>query len=189
MKNFKAKMFNRKASDPKNRPEQILETLSLQLGQNIADIGAGGGYFTLRFANVVGREGQVYAIDTNPEFLRFIKSSAIQKGLNNIKTILVTEDKLILPEKSFDLIFVRNVYHHLLNRVDYFRNLTSALKLHGKIAIIEYKRSGPFSFRRIFRHYVPKEEIIDEMEESGYRLNKNFDFLPEQSFSIFSLRI
>ena len=188
MKNSKAKVFNKKASDPKSKPDQILETLALQSGQNIADIGAGGGYFSLRFANAVERKGEVYAVDTNPEFLEFIRNSAEEKGLNNIKTILTTEDKLILPEKSLDLIFMRNVYHHLPNRVEYFRNLTGILKPDGKIVIIEYKRGGLFSFHRIFRHYVPRETIVKEMDEAGCQLKENFDFLPEQSFTIFSLK-
>jgi ubiquinone/menaquinone biosynthesis C-methylase UbiE len=160
----------------------------LQSGQNIADIGAGGGYFSLRFANAVERKGEVYAVDTNPEFLEFIRNSAEEKGLNNVKTILTTEDKLILPEKSLDLIFMRNVYHHLPNRVEYFRNLTGILKPDGKIVIIEYKRGGLFSFHRIFRHYVPRETIVKEMDEAGCQLKENFDFLPEQSFTIFSLK-
>lgn len=179
-------MFNRKASNPKNKPDQILETLKLQKGQNIADIGAGGGYFCLRFADAVGRGGEIYAVDANPEFLEFIRNSAKEGGLHNVKTILATEDKLILPEKTLDLVFVRNVYHHLQNRVEYFRNLTGLLKPEGKIAIIEYKRGKLFSFRRIFGHYIPQEIIMKEMEKAGYRLEKKFDFLPEQSFSIFS---
>jgi len=181
-------MFNKKASDPKNKPDQILETLALQSGQNIADIGAGGGYFSLRFANAVKRKGEVYAIDTNPEFLEFVGNSVEEKGLNNVKTILTTEDKLILPEKTLDLIFMRNVYHHLPNRVEYFKNLAGILKPGGKIVIIEYKRGGLFSFHRIFRHYVPQETIVKEMDEAGYQLKENFDFLPEQSFTIFSLK-
>jgi len=43
---LQAKMFNRRASNPKNKPDQILETLALQPRQNVADIGAGGGYFS-----------------------------------------------------------------------------------------------------------------------------------------------
>ena len=86
----KARMFNRKASDPKNKPDQILESLSLQQGQTIADIGAGGGYFSLRFANEVGSKGRVYAVDTNAEFLEFINKRADEKGLTNVKTILAT---------------------------------------------------------------------------------------------------
>lgn len=184
---FKAKTFNRKASDPKNKADQILETLALQRGQSIADIGAGGGYFSLRFADAVGTKGQVYAVDTNPEFLEFISNNAKEKGLNNVKTILATEDGLTLPKNSLDWAFMRNVTHHLPDRVEYFRNLTSLLKPEGKIAIIEYKHGGLFSFRRIFGHYIPKEIIVEEMEEAGYRLEKEFDFLPEQSFTIFSL--
>jgi len=188
MKNRKAEMFNRKASDPKNKPDQIVEELALQLGHNIADIGAGGGYFSLRFAEAVVNEGKVYAIDTNPDFLEFISDCTKEKGLNNVKTILATENRLDLPKKSLDLVFMRNVTHHLAERVDYFRNLIDFLKPKGKIAIIEYKKGSLFSFHRIFGHYVPQEIIIKEMEEAGYQLEKEFDFLPEQSFTIFSLK-
>lgn len=184
----KAKMFNKKASDPKSKPDEILETLALRPGQTIADIGAGGGYFSLRFANAVGRNGRVYAIDTNPEFLEFIMNTADEKGLSNIKTVLAEEDKLILPEKSLDIIFLRNVYHHLPNRVEYFKNLKEFLKSGGKIVVIEYKRGGPFSFQRIFGHYVLKEKIVKEMEDAEYQLENDYDFLPKQSFTIFSLK-
>ncbi|MHC1605531.1 MAG: class I SAM-dependent methyltransferase [Candidatus Methanofastidiosia archaeon] len=187
MKNLKAEMFNRKASNPKSKPDQILEALELQQGQTIADIGSGGGYFSLRFADAIGKDGQIYAVDTNSELLEFIKICAEEKGLNNVKTILAREDDLTFPKKSLDLVFVRNVYHHLPNRVKYFRKLKHALKTEGRLAIIEYKKSGPFSFHKIFGHYVTKKIIVKEMSEAGYRVNKNFDFLQEQSFTIFSL--
>jgi arsenite methyltransferase len=184
----KAKMFNKKASDPKNKPDQILETLALQSGQSIADIGTGGGYFSQRFVEAVGKNGIVYAIDTNPEFLEFVRKSADGKGLSNLKTVLAAEDKLILPKKSLDIIFLRNVYHHLQNRVEYFGNLKEFLKPNGKIVIIEYKRGGPFSFQRIFGHYVIKETIVKEVEDAGYQLKNDYDFLPKQSFTVYSLK-
>ena len=188
MRNIKAEIFNRKASDPKNKPDEILEVLALQQGQKVADIGADGGYFALRFAEVVGKDGRVFAVDTNPKFLEFIKNSANKKALNNIETVLATEDSPNLPEQSIDLIFMRNVCHHLPNRSEYFKRLKGALKPDGRIAIIEYKAGGGrFSFLRKFGHYVPKEIIIAEMKEAGYRLEKDLGFLPEQSFMIFSL--
>jgi len=188
MKNLEAKMFNKKASNPKSKPDQILGTLALRRGQNIADIGAGGGYFSLRFADSVGIKGRVYAVDSNPKFLEFIRNSAKEMGLNNVRTILATEDKSTLPEKNLDLIFMRNVCHHLPNRVEYFRNLTGLLKPDGKIAIIEYKRGGLLSFHRIFGHDVPQEIIVKEMDGAGYQLEKDFDFLKNQSFTIFVLK-
>jgi len=186
MKNSKAKMFNKKASDPRNKPDQILEALELRQGQNVADIGAGGGYFCLRFAEAIGGKGNVYAVDTNPRFLEFIKNGAKEQGLNNIKTILVVKEDLALPERGLDLVFMRNVCHHLTNRVEYFRKLRHFLKPEGRVAIVEYKRAKPFTFRGMFRHYVPQETIIEEMKEAGYRVKQEFGFLPEQSFTIFS---
>jgi len=95
MADFQAKMFNKKASDPKNKPDQIIEAIVLRSGQSIADIGSGGGYFSLRFAKIVREEGRVYAVDTKPEFLEYVKNSAKEEGLNNVIPTLVSRDKLI----------------------------------------------------------------------------------------------
>jgi len=185
MRSLKAKMFNEKAADPKNKPEQIIEAIELKPGYCIADIGAGGGYFTLRFADIVGDKGKVYAVDTNPEFLQFIKSNAEERELNNIVTVLV-KNELDLPESNLDFVFMRNVTHHLSDRVKYFKHLKRFLKAEGKIVIIEYKKGNFFSFRGLFRHYVPKKTIISEMKEAGYVLEEEFDFLPEQHFTIYT---
>ena len=186
MKNFQTKMFNRKASNPKNKPDQIIEAIALKPGQSIAEIGVGGGYFSLRFAEMVGKKGNIYAVDTNRGFLEFVKNSAKEKGLDNVITTFAKEDKLVLPEKSLDFIFMRNVTHHIPNRVKYFINLKDFLKPDGKVIIIEYKKGKFFTFRGIFGHYVPKKIIIREMEEAGYLLEREFDFLPEQHFTIYS---
>jgi len=183
LRNLKAEMFNRKASDPKNKPDDILKALELQPGQKVADIGAGGGYFSMRFAEVVGKNGQVFAVDTDPTLLEYVKHNAKRKGFENIETLLAAEDAPNLPDKGIDLIFMRNVCHHLRNRVEYFRKLGHFLKPYGKVAIIE--RSKPLTLHGIFGHYVPRETIIKEMEEAGFIVKQEFDFLPNQSFIIF----
>ena len=185
MRNSKAEMFNSKASDPKNKPDEVVKNLELRRGQTVADIGAGGGYFALRFAEIVGTDGRVLAVDTNQNFLDFVKNIAEEKGLVNVETVLATKDTAPLPEKSIDLIFMRNVCHHLPKRPEYFKKLKTALKPEGRIAIIEYRKARGFSFHKLFGHYVPKEKIIKEMEEAGYQLEKDWAFLPEQSFTIF----
>ena len=184
MRNLKAEMFNKKAADPKNKPNQIIEAIGLKSGQVIADIGSGGGYFTLKFAEIVGEKGKVYAVDTDEKLLEFVGNSAKQRGLNNVITVLA-KDKLELPKESLDFVFMRNVTHHIPNRVSYFKALKKFLKPCGKVIIIEYKKSKPFTFRGMFGHYVPKETIVQEMEEAGYVLEKEFDFLPEQHFTIY----
>jgi ubiquinone/menaquinone biosynthesis C-methylase UbiE len=184
-----ARMFNRKASHLKNRPDRILEILKLQSGQKIADIGAGGGYFSLRFAQAVGAAGRVYAVDTNAKFLEFIEEQARESGYTNVKTILAGEDRLELPERGLDMVFMRNVCHHLHDRTGYFVNVRRTLKPSGRVAIIEYHPGRGFSLHRAFGHYVPDGVIVEEMRESGYRLREFHNFLPEQSFTIYSLEL
>ena len=185
--NGKARMFNRKASDPKNKPDWVLDHLALQSGNIVADIGAGGGYFSLRFAEALGKDSVVFAVDTNSGFLEFIKERAKEKGLDNIKTVFTSEDGASLPE-SVDLIFMRNVCHHISNRINYFIKLKKVLKERGRIVILEYREANGCTFRGLFRHYVPKKTIIEEMTQAGFQLEEDLEFLPEQSFTIFSIK-
>lgn len=185
MSEFQARMFNNKAANPKNKPDQILSAIGLKQGQHIADIGSGGGYFSFRFAEIVGEKGKVYAVDAKQEYLNFIIHSAQEKGLHNLIPISASESSLNVPKKSLDFIFIRNVTHHISDRTSYFKSLRNHLKPGGRVVVIEYKQGKPISFRRIFGHHVSQETIVMEMNEAGYSLEKEFDFLPEQHFSIF----
>jgi arsenite methyltransferase len=184
---YKAKMFNMEAADPKNKPEEILKTLALKHGQKIADIGAGGGYFSLKFAEAVGKQGAVYAVDIDPSKIEFIRKNVAERGSDNVHMILAGRESPNLPEK-IDLIFLRNVYHHISNRVKYFTKLKESLRPDGRIAIVEHNRGGRFSLGRIFERRVTRETVVEEMTKAGYIILENIDFLPDQSFSIFSLK-
>jgi arsenite methyltransferase len=184
---YKARMFNMEAANPKNKPEEILKTLALKQGQKIADIGAGGGYFSLKFAEAVGKQGVVYAVDIDPGKIEFIRKSIVEKGLDNVKVILAKVESPTLPEK-IDLIFLRNVFHHISNRVGYFAKLKESLRPDGRIAIVEHNKGGRFSLDRIFERRVTRETVVEEMTKAGYSISENIDFLPDQSFTIFSLK-
>jgi arsenite methyltransferase len=89
-----------------------------------------------------------------------------------------------LPKAGVDLIFTSNTYHHIDDRVAYFVNLRQFLRPGGRVAIIEFDRRG--WLQGLLRHYTPSEFIQREMEQAGYRLQENFDFLDRQSFLIFA---
>jgi len=185
----KAKMFNRKAARKQSKADEILKALNIQPGQTIADIGSGGGFFTFLFSQLVGENGRVYAIDINEDYLEFIMRQVTKKGLMNVTTVLATEQLILLPSHSIDLLFVRNVYHHLQNRTHYFSQAKKLVAPQGRIAILEYSQQGSvLSFHRRCGHNVPKEIIIEEMTKAGYTVSASFDFLPVQSFTIFSPR-
>jgi hypothetical protein len=81
---------------------------------------------------------------------------------------------------------MRNVTHHIEDRVAYFGDLMKFLGRNGRVAIIEYKNARRMSFRGVFGHFVPKDVLLGEMKQAGYILDEDLDFLPEQSFTIYS---
>ncbi len=181
----KAEMFNKKASRKKSKSDQIIKTIGINEGNKIADIGSGGGYFTLKFAKKVGEKGHIYSIDTNTEFLKYIEIQAEKNGLKNISTIHIKSEIPNFMKEKLDYIFLRNVYHHLNNRINYLKTLGNSLKNIGKIIIIEHNGKGYINFNRISGHYVKPDIIKNEMKKAGYEIYKEYDFITQQSFIIF----
>src|SRR3954470_18965785 len=71
--------------DAWQRPDQIMD--ALQIGENsvVADIGAGGGWFTVRLARAVGPNGTVYAEDIQPQMIQAIERRMAREGQNNVR--------------------------------------------------------------------------------------------------------
>ncbi len=161
------------------QPERVMQSLAILPGDAVADLGAGGGYFTFFLADATGPKGRVYAVDIDSAKLRDIDAESERKGYGNVRTILAEVSDPKLPADGVDLIFSSNTFHHLVNRVDYFDRVKRYLKPGGRIAIIDYKGDGD--------HATPVETIRTEMTRAGYRLDERFEFLEKQNFQIFSL--
>ena len=165
------------------QPAMVIHSLSLQTGNQVADLGAGGGYFTFRLADAVGSTGKVYAVDIDKGNLEYIAKQAAQRGYHNIETILAKPDNPLLPATGVDLIFTCNAYHHLTERTTYFRSATRYLLPNGRVVIIDL--AGKSWLFRILGHWTPKETSRREMEAAGYKLTNEFDFLTRQTFQVF----
>lgn len=184
--NLFLRMLNREASLPKKGSRAIVEKLSLSEGNAVADIGSGGGYFSLAFAQKVGKQGKVFAVDNKPKYLEFVRQRAETTGLNNIEMVAIEDNEVSLAEASLDLVFARNVFHHLSDPEGYFHRIKNALKPDGKVAIVDHLPSGGFSFISIFKHFTPIEAIHKAMTSAGYHLVDSFDFLDGQSFTVWA---
>ncbi len=175
--NLRAAMFNKNA---KPYAGKVLKSLNINTGDVIADIGSGGGFFTFEFAKITSPKGKVFAIDTNSKLLAYMESRKAKQKLENIQTVIADEKSSKLPENSCDLIFMRNVFHHIEEPVTYLHNLGKALVPNGRIAIIEWKPGASHH-----GHGTTGTQIIDIMTKAGYRHIQSYDFLDKQSFNIF----
>jgi ubiquinone/menaquinone biosynthesis C-methylase UbiE len=169
--------------DEWQQPQKVIAALKIQPGASVADLGSGGGYFTFRLAEAVGPSGKVYAVDIDRDMVDLIAERATKEGRSNVEVILARPEDPSLPKAGVDLIFTSNTYHHIEDRVAYFANLRKYLRRNGRVAIIEFDRRG--WLEGLLRHYTPSEFIKREMEQAGYTLQQEFDFLNRQSFLIF----
>lgn len=174
-------MLNNRA---KKDSQKVLDRLDIHAGNTIADIGSGGGYFTFELAKRAGPNGKVFAADTNKRFLARIDGVVRKNALRNIETVVCGEDRCPLQKESCDLIFMRNVFHHIKDPVSYFRKLRESMKPDGKIAVLDWESAkGGFIGRA--RHCTPEAEINKALEAAGFHHEKSFDILNGQSFNIY----
>ncbi len=181
---FKRLAYEGFGRDGWQKPDEVVAALALRAGDRVADLGSGGGYFTFRFSKAVGPTGKVYAVDVDRDMLDYIGARAKEDGHPNIETVLAKYDDPLLPE-SVDLIFTCNVYHHIEGRVEYFASAARYLRPGGRIAIVDFDGRH---WTAILGHTTPVEVVKKEMQEAGYRLERELDFLDRQAFLVYSRR-
>jgi predicted methyltransferase len=175
--------MNDPARDAWQKPKQVVEKLGIEPGAQVADLGAGGGYFTWYLAEAVGPQGKVYAVEIDETALGIIEKEMKSRGITNVVPIRGESGDARLPE-PVDLVFSCDTYHHMEDRVAYFRSLARYLKPDGKVAILDFHAEGFFS--GLLGHGTTKEEVRREMESAGYRLAADYDLIDRQNFQIFS---
>jgi len=176
--------MERAERDTWQKPDRVVKALDLIDGNVVADIGAGTGYFSRPLARAVAPDGSVYAVDVAADILAYLKERADQENLHNIKTIVSRPADPMLPVNSLDMAFFCDTTHHIEHRVDFYRKLFPAVKLHGRMAIIDYPPDSLHAPHRP-EQLVPRSQVIAEAEEAGFKFVKDFQFLPYHYFLIF----
>jgi len=179
-----AKILDDPARDAWQKPHEVIQALALKPGSVVADIGAGTGYFATRLAHMLP-QGRVYAVDTEPDMVKYLGERAKRDGLKNLVPVAGRAGDPRLPGKA-DLILMVNVYHHIANRDRYFRRLRDSLGSDGRIAIIDFSMDSPEGPPKAAR--VPAAQVRTELEKAGFTLAREHAFLPNQYFLEFSPR-
>jgi arsenite methyltransferase len=160
-------------------PERVINALGLRKSDVVADVGAGTGYFSRRFAP---RVAHVYAEDVDPEALSFLRREA----LPNVTVVLGKPENPMLPPNSCNLIFTCDVLHMVENRPAFLRNVVPALKPGGKLVVIEFYRRDDVPVGPPLWAKLSEEEAKEDFLKGGFKLDKQLTFLPHQYFLIFT---
>lgn len=162
------------------KPDEVVRRLELKPRDTVADIGAGTGYFTRRFAAAVGPQGLALGLEVATGMVAYMEKDAKRLGLRQYQARVVPPDDPQLASGSVDLAFICDTYHHIENRVGYLKNLAPALKSGGRVVIVDfYDRPLPVGPRH---GKLSEDRVKEEFEHAGYRLTRSHDFLPYQYF-------
>jgi cyclopropane fatty-acyl-phospholipid synthase-like methyltransferase len=168
--------FESPERDEYQKPEKVLAYLGDIKGKKIMDIGAGSGYFSIKLAE---KGAHVIAADVSDEFQTALKQRIEDNKLENIELRKIPYDSPDLADNEVDMVLIVNTYHHIENRVDYFKKVKKGIKPDGELVIIDYfKKELPVG--PPVNHKIDLETVKSELEKAGYKLDVNVDLLPYQ---------
>jgi SAM-dependent methyltransferase len=171
-------IFDSPGRDERLQINRVMDILAIGPGKTVADIGAGSGWFTVRAAKRVGQAGLVYAVDINPEAVRYIDDRARKEKLHNVKTILSTADDPRLPAAAIDSVLLLKTYHEVENPVILLQTLRPSLRPGAKVGIIDRNGDGE-------NHGVSREVVLREASQAGYELSQQYDFVKGDKMDYF----
>ena len=179
-----ASVFDDPKRDNWQQPDAVVAALGLRPGMWVADLGAGTGYFSRRLAQAVS-PGVVFAVETEPNLVTHLRGRAEQEATDNVIPVLGSSANPRLPPAALDLVLIVDTYHHIDDRLTYFRRLRGVLKPDGRVAIIDWHKR-PIPEGPPPEHKLAREVVVDEMQQSGWRLASEPTVLSNQYFLIFA---
>lgn len=155
------------------RLDDIFAALGAQPGAQIADVGAGDGYFTTRLSKIVGEDGSVYSVDVDPSALGRLRKRIEAEALRNVRIVEGTFSDPRLPVSAIDGALIVNAYHEMDRHQEMLAGIRKALKPNGRLVIVE-----PISERlrdasranQTRRHEIGPQYVQDDLRQAGYRI-------------------
>jgi ubiquinone/menaquinone biosynthesis C-methylase UbiE len=152
----------------------VLKATQLKLGASFLDAGCGDGYISLEALNIVGNNGNVYALDVYPESIETVKKEIKTRNLGNMETILADITETIpLDAEILDIVLMANVLHGFIAEgevKEVMNNISRVLKPGGVFAVVEFRKvedniGPPYDVK------VSPEDVSNILLENGFDIS------------------
>ncbi len=181
--------FEREGRDSYAKRYEILDLMNLKPGMNVADIGAGSGFFSRLMAQKVEPGGVVYAVDISKSFVDHIVKTSREMGVENVKAVLGDARTPKLAENSVDVVFIAHSYHHFEYPYEMLAEIRKVLRPDGLFLLIDAERiKGLTSEGRMRMVRAGKGTFTDEIINAGFELEEEVDLFELDYVLKFRLR-
>ena len=179
-----AAWLEREEREREERTDLLLRELNLAPGMDVADVGAGTGYYARRIAPLVAPGGTVFAVDVQPQMIRMLEELARKAGLANIRPVLGTERHSKLAPASVDLALLVDVYHELEFPFEVMDSVVKALKPGARLALVEYRaEDARVPIKPL--HKMSETQVRREMAPHALVYERTANTLPWQHVVVF----
>ncbi|MYF56594.1 class I SAM-dependent methyltransferase, partial [Candidatus Poribacteria bacterium] len=126
----------------------------------------------------------IYGVEIQQEMLDIIAKTTMDEGITYIKGVLGTITDPKLPRNSVDLAIMVDVYHEFSHPYEMMQNICRALKVGGRVALIEYRlEDDSVPIKRL--HKMSELQVVKEMTPHPLSWIETLDGLPWQHVIIF----
>ena len=171
-----------------------LEKVGLREGMRVADVGCGPGYFTFKFSDIVGKEGRVYASETNPRHLSFLRKYVEANGIDNVEVVESSFNGIGLPEDiRVDVVYMCSLYHNVYaaftdaEREEFVESIRHALGKNGNRLVIVDNDLVTGEDLPYHGPYINKDLIVSQLWYYGFELENSFQFTPQRYVLVFKM--
>ncbi len=167
--------------DVHQKPKELVSAIGLKPGMTVADVGTGVGYMLPFLSAAVGPNGKVIAEDIFPDFLDKARQRSTAEKLTNVQFVLGAADNPKLPDNAVDAILMLDVYHHIDYPAKVLASLKKALKLDGRLAVVEcHKNEESMANRPALTHIrLNQNDAEHEIESNGFHLISHREHVPK----------
>ncbi|WP_174298837.1 class I SAM-dependent methyltransferase [Sphingomonas bacterium] len=151
------------ARDSKNEAGEVMTKAGIAKRMTVADIGAGEGYYTIRLAAKVGKDGRVLAEDIMPAVRDALANRVARERLDNVSVRLGDANDPKLPPDSFDRVLMIHMYHEIEQPYEFLWRLRPSLTHGGEAIVVDADRPTQY-------HGTPPALLKCEFAAVGYQL-------------------
>lgn len=178
-------LFNNPRREEWEKSSEMVKSLGLKPGDRVVDIGSGPGYFSFKFAGLVGESGRVFAVDTVKEHLSYVDTFAARNNINNIKTVLTDDNTIGMKDEKVDVAWMCSLYHIVYvtfnetAKDEFVGSIKNTLKDDGILYIVD-NGLVPDGVLPYHAPFIDKSLVIGQLQGYGFRLIKEYQFIPQR---------